>query len=66
MARRSKPLTIAPLIPVLGLAGILGVDRLHGTPYFVPFVITWCFLLAALFVYVFSRMMEAKRARSGR
>jgi len=63
---RSKPLTIAPLIPLLGLAGILGINRLHGTPYLVPFVVTWALLLAALFAYVFTKMMEAKRARSGR
>jgi hypothetical protein len=66
MPRRSKPLTIAPLIPLLGLAGIFGIDRLHGTPYLVPFVIIWSLLLAALFAYVLNRMMEARRARSWR
>ena len=63
---RSKPLTIAPLIPLLGLVGILGINRLHGTPYLIPFVVAWALLLAALFAYVFTKMMEAKRARSGR
>ena len=66
MARRSKPMTIAPLIPLLGVVGIFGIDRLHGTPYMAAFVITWALLLAALFAYVFTRMLEAKRARSGR
>lgn len=66
MPRRSKPLMVAPAIPILGLAGIIGVDRLHGTRYLAPFVIAWALLLAALFAYVFTRMMEAKRARSGR
>lgn len=66
MPRRSKPLMIAPIIPLVGLAGIFGVDRLHGTPCLVPFVVTWVVLLAALFAYVFTKMMEAKRARSGR
>jgi hypothetical protein len=57
---------IAPAIPLLGLAGIFGIDRLHGTPYLAAFVITWALLLAALFVYVFTRMLGARRARSGR
>ena len=66
MPRRSQPLLIAPAIPLLGIAGIFGIDRLHGTPYLAPFVATWALLLAALFAYVFSKMMEAKRTRSGR
>jgi hypothetical protein len=66
MPRRSRPLTIAPLIPLLGIVGILGIDQLHGSRYLVPFIILWSLLLAALFVYVFTKMIEAKRARSGR
>jgi hypothetical protein len=63
---RSQPLMIAPAIPLLGIAGIFGIDRLHGTPYLPAFVITWALLLAALFVYVFTRMLRARRARPGR
>ncbi|HEX4155611.1 MAG TPA: hypothetical protein VHY48_08365 [Acidobacteriaceae bacterium] len=66
MPRRSKPLTIAPLIPLLAIIGILGVDRFHGTRFFGAFVIVWCVLFAALLVYIFNKMMQAKRARSGR
>jgi membrane protein YqaA with SNARE-associated domain len=66
MPRRSKPLTVAPLIPLLGIAGIFGIDRLHGTPYLAAFVITWALLLGGLFAYVFGKMMGAKRARPGR
>lgn len=66
MARRSKPLRIASALPLLGIVGIFGIDRLHGKPYLAGFVIIWALLLAALFVYVFSKMLEAKRARSGR
>jgi prepilin signal peptidase PulO-like enzyme (type II secretory pathway) len=63
MPRRSKPLVIAPLIPLLGIVGFLGVDRLQNTCYFVPFVVVWCLLFAALFVYIAARTMEARRVR---
>jgi hypothetical protein len=63
---RSRPLTIAPLIPLLGLAGILGIDRLHHTRFLPAFVIAWGLLFAALSVYVFNKMIEARRARAGR
>ena len=54
---------IAPLIPLLGIVGFLGVDRLQNTCYFVPFVVVWCLLFAALFVYIAARTMEARRVR---
>jgi hypothetical protein len=63
MARRSKPLVIAPLVPLLGIAGFIGVDRLQHTPFLVAFVVVWCVLFAALFVYIAARTMEARRAR---
>lgn len=63
--RRSKPLLIAPLIPFLGILGIFGIDQLHGTRYLSAFVIVWCMLLAALFTYVLSRALEARRVRKG-
>ena len=61
--RRSKPLVIAPLIPLLGIVGFVGVDRLHHTPYLVPFVVVWCMLFAALFIYIAVRTLEARRVR---
>jgi prepilin signal peptidase PulO-like enzyme (type II secretory pathway) len=63
MPRRSKPLVIAPLIPLLGIVGFFGVDRLEHTHYFAPFIVIWCMLFAALFVYIASRTLEARRAR---
>ncbi len=63
MPRRSKPLMIAPLIPLLGIIGLFGIERLHGTRLLSGFVITWCLLLAALFAYVLNRMLEARRTR---
>lgn len=63
MPHRSQPLRIAPVIPLLGIAGILGIDQLHGTSWLVPFVIVWGLLLAALFMYVLRKTMEARRAR---
>ena len=63
MRRRSKPLVIAPLIPLLGIAGIFGVDRLHHTRYLAPFVAVWCLLFAALVIYIASRTLEARRVR---
>ena len=63
MPRRSKPLVIAPLIPLLGVVGFLGVDRLQHTRYVVPFVIVWCLLFVALFIYIAARTLEARRVR---
>lgn len=63
MPRRSKPLVIAPLIPLLGIAGFLGVDQLQHTRYLIAFVVVWCMLFAALFIYIASRTLTARRAR---
>ena len=63
MQRRSKALLVAPLIPLLGIVGFVGVDQLHHTRYLVPFVVLWCMLFVALFIYIAARMMEARRAR---
>jgi hypothetical protein len=63
MARRSKPLLIAPLIPLLGIIGFWGVDQLQHTRYLVPFVLVWCMLFAALFVYIAARTLQARRVR---
>ena len=64
MPRRSQPLMIAPLIPLLGVAGLFGVERFHGTRLLPPFVVTWSLLLAALFAYVLHKTVEARRTRS--
>lgn len=63
MARRSKALVTAPLIPLLGIVGFIGVDQLNHTRYLVPFVVAWCMLFVALFIYIASRTLEARRAR---
>ncbi len=63
MPRRSKALVVAPLIPLLGIIGFFGVDRLQRTPYLIPFVVVWCVLFAALFVYIAVRTLEARRVR---
>lgn len=63
MQRRSKPLVIAPMIPLLGIIGFIGVDQLHHTRFLVPFVVVWCMLFAALFLYIALRMLEARRLR---
>lgn len=63
MPLRSKPLVIAPLIPLLGIIGFVGVDQLHHTRYLVPFVIVWCMLFAGLFIYIAARALEARRVR---
>lgn len=63
MPRRSKALVIAPLIPLLGIIGFIGVDRWQHTRYIVPFVVVWCMLFAALFLYIAARMLEARRLR---
>lgn len=63
MRKRSKPLVIAPLIPLLGIAGFIGVDQLQHTRYLGPFVVVWCLLFVAFFIYIASRMLEARRLR---
>ena len=61
MPRRSRPLMIAPLIPLLGVVGIFGLEQLHGTRYATAFVILWCMALAALFTYVLNRTIQARK-----
>lgn len=63
MRRRSKPLVVAPLIPLLGIAGFIGVDKFQHTRYLTPFVVMWCMLFAALFIYIAARTLEARRLR---
>lgn len=63
MPRRSKALVTAPLIPLLGIVGFIGVDQLNHTRYLVPFVVVWCMFFAALFIYIASRTLEARSAR---
>lgn len=63
MRRRSKALVVAPVIPLLGIIGFLGVDQLQHTRYLVPFVVVWCMLFAALFIYIAARTLEARRVR---
>ncbi len=48
MRRRSKPLLIAPLIPLLSFLGILGLDQMHGSRYLPLVVIVWCLLMPRL------------------
>ena len=66
MPRRSKPLLIAPVIPLLGIVGLFGIERFHGTGVLPAFVITWSVLLAALFAYVLNKARAARRLRSKR
>lgn len=63
MPRRSKALVIAPLIPLLGIVGLLGVDQLQHTRYLVPFVVVWSMLFIALFAHIAVRTFEARRLR---
>lgn len=65
MSRRSKPLLIAPLVPLLSFAGILGLDQFRGSRYLHVFVILWCAAMAALTVYVIRQAMAARRLQKG-
>lgn len=60
---RSKPMLIAPLIPLLAILGIFGVDFLFKSRYLVEFIIVWCALLAALTVYIFRQVLAARRRK---
>lgn len=63
MPRRSKALVIAPLIPILGTIGLVGVNRFQHTRYLAAFVVVWCVLFAALLLYIVTRTLEARRMR---
>ena len=63
MPRRSKPLMIAPLVPLLGIVGLFGVERFHGTRLLPAFVVTWFLLLAGLFGYVLQQVVRARQRR---
>lgn len=63
MPKRSKALLIAPLIPLLGIVGFVGVSQLQHTRYLVLFVVVWCMLFAALFIYIAAQTLEARRVR---
>ena len=63
MPRRSKPLLIAPLIPLLGIVGLFGVERFHGTRLLPAFVVTWALLLAGMFSYVLQQLVRARQRR---
>ena len=65
MPRRSKPLLIAPFIPAMGLLGILGLDRFHGTRYVHAVVGVWCAVMLALTVYVIRQALSARRLQKG-
>ena len=63
MPRRIKPLMIAPLIPLLAIIGIFGVEQLHGSRFLTAFVVIWCAALAGLFAYALEKALEARRSR---
>lgn len=63
MGMRSKPLAIAPLVPLLGIVGIFGIDQLAHTRYLTAFVVVWVIVFAGIFVWVASRTLAARRAR---
>ena len=65
-ALRSKPLLVAPLIPLWGVSAFLGVEKLQGTRYLAAFVIVMVLLLSTLFTYVANQALQARRKRTGR
>lgn len=58
---RSRPLLIAPLIPGWAVLGFFGVEQIHGTAWFVPFIVLWSVLGFTLFSYVLRQAIAAKR-----
>jgi uncharacterized membrane protein YhaH (DUF805 family) len=63
---RSKPLLIAPLIPLWAIVAFFGVEQLHRTKFLSAFVVIMLLLLATLFTYVANQALQAKRSRSRR
>ena len=66
VVRRSKPLLVAPLIPLWALLGFYGVKQLDGSRFFIAFVYVWAFLLVALAGYVVRQAIQARKTRLGR
>ena len=65
-ASRSKPLLIAPLIPLWAVLGFFAVSSLQGGPYLLVFLILWGLLLAVLFGYVLRQVLAARRSQRAR
>ncbi len=65
MPRRTKPMLIAPLIPMMGFLGILGLDEFHGTRWAHAVIGAWCVVMLGLTVYVVRQMMQARRLQKG-
>ena len=66
IGQRSKPLLIAPLIPLWGLLGLFGIKELDRSRFLSVFVCAWALLLVALAGYVVRQAIQARRARLGR
>ena len=58
---RSRPLLIAPLIPGWAVLGFFGVERMHGTVYWLPFAVLWSAVGLAFFGYILRQAIAAKR-----
>lgn len=63
---RSKPLLIAPVVPMWGIVAFFGAEQLHGTRYMMPFVFVMALAIVGLFAYVAKQAMRARRPRGGR
>jgi predicted benzoate:H+ symporter BenE len=62
--RRSKPLLIAPLIPLWGVLAFVGLQQFAGTRYAVPFLVVAGVTFVALFSYVATHVVKARRSRN--
>ncbi len=65
MPLRTKPMLVAPLIPVMGFLGILGLDEFHGTRYMHAVIALWCAAMLALTIYVIKQARQARRLQKG-
>ena len=66
LPRRTRPLLIAPMIPLWGVVAFFGVEQLDRTRWLKPFVVLMFVLLAALFAHVAHNTLEARRRRNER
>lgn len=62
--RRSRPMFIAPLIPLWGVIAFVGLQQFAGTRYSVPFLVLMALLFVALFSYVATHVVKSRRARN--
>lgn len=64
MPSRSKPMMLAPLIPLWGVLAFAGLQQFAGTRFLVLFLVVMGIVFVALFSYVAAQVVKTRRARN--